>query len=123
MFESGLSASQRKRRAKDLLELVGLGRRLSHFPAQLSAGERQRVAIARSIANNPSALLADEPTGNLDSENASLILDLMTSLQREKKMTLVLITHDLNIAQVADTIIKMKDGQIVSAEEAIAAGV
>jgi ABC-type lipoprotein export system ATPase subunit len=123
MFESGLSASERGRRAKDLLELVGLSRRVNHFPAQLSAGERQRVAIARSIANNPSALLADEPTGNLDSENATLILELMTTLQRERKMTLVLITHDLNIAQAADSIIEMKDGQIVSADEAVVAGV
>ena len=119
MFESGLPGSERKRRAMDLLELVGLSHRLNHFPAQLSAGERQRVAIARSIANNPSALLADEPTGNLDSENASLILEILMDIQHERKMTLVLITHDLSIARLADTIIEMKDGQIVSAEEAI----
>jgi putative ABC transport system ATP-binding protein len=119
MFESGLPGSERKRRAKDLLELVGLSHRLNHFPAQLSAGERQRVAIARSVANDPSALLADEPTGNLDSENASLILEILMDIQHERKMTLVLITHDLSIARLADTIIEMKDGQIVSAEEAI----
>jgi putative ABC transport system ATP-binding protein len=123
MLESDLSTSERKRKAKDLLELVGLSNRLNHFPAQLSAGERQRVAIARSLANNPSALLADEPTGNLDSENASRILELMVSLQRKREMTLVLITHDLNIAQFADRIIEMKDGRIVSAEEQILAGV
>ena len=119
MFESGLPGSERKRRAKDLLVLVGLSHRLNHFPAQLSAGERQRVAIARSVANDPSALLADEPTGNLDSENASLILEILMDIQHERKMTLVLITHDLSIARLADTIIEMKDGQIVSAEEAI----
>jgi ABC-type lipoprotein export system ATPase subunit len=120
MFESGLSASGRKRRATDLLEIVGLSNRANHFPAQLSGGERQRVAIARSLANNPAALLADEPTGNLDSENAGRILELLVSLQQEREMTLVLITHDLNIAQLADRIIEMKDGRIVSAKEAIA---
>jgi putative ABC transport system ATP-binding protein len=91
-----------------------LGHRLSHFPAKLSGGERQRVAIARSLANNPSVLLADEPTGNLDSENARLILELIVRLHREQNMTLMLVTHDMNIAQRGSRTIQMKDGRIVS---------
>ena len=93
MFESRIPRSERRDRAVNLLESVGLGHRLDHFPAKLSGGERQRVAIARSLANDPSVLLADEPTGNLDSENASLILELIIGLQREQDMTLVLVTH------------------------------
>ena len=114
MFEAALSMSQRKERAALLLESVGLNERRDHFPAKLSGGERQRVAIARSLANSPSVLLADEPTGNLDSENAHLILDLIIRIHREQKMTLVLVTHDLSIAQRASRTIQMKDGRIVS---------
>ncbi len=114
MFESDLSISERKNRAVTLLQSVGLGHRLSHFPAKLSGGERQRVAIARSLANNPSVLLADEPTGNLDSENARLILELIVRLHREQNMTLMLVTHDMNIAQRGSRTIQMKDGRIVS---------
>jgi putative ABC transport system ATP-binding protein len=114
MFETGLSASERNDRAVDLLKSVGLEHRLNHFPAKLSGGERQRVAIARSLANGPSVLLADEPTGNLDSENARLILDLIVKLRREKKMTLVLVTHDLTIARLASRTIQMKDGRILT---------
>jgi len=114
MFESDLSISGRKNRAVTLLQSVGLGHRLSHFPAKLSGGERQRVAIARSLANNPSVLLADEPTGNLDSENARLILELIVRLHREQDMTLMLVTHDMSIAQRGSRTIQMKDGRIVS---------
>jgi putative ABC transport system ATP-binding protein len=114
MFESDLSISERKNRAVTLLQSVGLGHRLSHFPAKLSGGERQRVAIARSLANNPSVLLADEPTGNLDSENARLILELIVRLHREQNMTLMLVTHDMSIAQRGSRTIQMKDGRIVS---------
>ena len=114
MFENRLSASERKDRAVALLKSVGLTNRLDHFPAKLSGGERQRVAIARSLANSPSVLLADEPTGNLDSENAYLILELITRLHREQNMTLVLVTHDMGIAQRASRIIHMKDGRIVA---------
>jgi ABC-type lipoprotein export system ATPase subunit len=114
MFENRLSASERKDRALALLKSVGLTNRLNHFPAKLSGGERQRVAIARSLANSPSVLLADEPTGNLDSENAYLILELITRLHHEQNMTLVLVTHDMGIAQRASRIIHMKDGRIVA---------
>jgi ABC-type lipoprotein export system ATPase subunit len=113
MFEGRLPRSERKDRAVKLLESVGLGHRLGHFPAKLSGGERQRVAIARSLANDPSVLLADEPTGNLDSENASLILELIIGLHREQEMTLVLVTHDMSIAKRASRTIRMKDGRIV----------
>jgi ABC-type lipoprotein export system ATPase subunit len=122
MFESDLSISERKNRAVTLLQSVGLGHRLSHFPAKLSGGERQRVAIARSLANGPSVLLADEPTGNLDSENARLILDLIVRVHREQSMTLVLVTHDMSIAQRASRRIEMKDGRIVSDRESTIAG-
>jgi putative ABC transport system ATP-binding protein len=113
MFEGGLSRSQRKERAAELLESVGLGHRLGHFPSQLSGGERQRVAIARSLANRPSVLLADEPTGNLDSANAVQVLDLILRLHRELQMTLVLVTHDLSISDRATRVVRMKDGRVV----------
>lgn len=122
MFESDLPISERRDRAVALLESVGLEHRLNHFPAKLSGGERQRVAIARSLANGPAVLLADEPTGNLDSENASLILELIVRLHREQKMTLVLVTHDMGIAARASRTIRMKDGCIVSDRESTIAG-
>lgn len=114
MFETDMRAAQRKERADLLLKSVGLAERHDHFPAKLSGGERQRVAIARSLANSPSVLLADEPTGNLDSENAHLVLDLIIRLHREQNMTLVLVTHDPSIAQRASRTVQMKDGRIVS---------
>ena len=114
MFEGDLTEAKRKERALMLLKSVGMEHRLHHLPGKLSGGERQRVAIARSLANDPSALLADEPTGNLDSENASLILELLGELHRQKVMTLVMVTHDPDIAHTAGRIIHMKDGRIES---------
>jgi putative ABC transport system ATP-binding protein len=114
MFEIDRSASERRERAFELLKLVGLENRLDHFPSKLSGGERQRVAIARSLANGPSLLLADEPTGNLDSENAHSVLELLIRLQQEQGRTMVLVTHDPTIAERAGRILRMKDGQIVS---------
>ena len=114
MFESQASVKERKERAHELLKSVGLGHRIDHFPGKLSGGERQRVAIARSLGNGPSVLLADEPTGNLDSQNARLILDLLVKLHQEKKMTMIMVTHDLGIAKLATRTIEMKDGRIVS---------
>jgi len=114
MFEGDLTEAKRKERALMLLKSVGMEHRLHHLPGKLSGGERQRVAIARSLANDPSALLADEPTGNLDSENASLILELLGGLHRQKVMTLVMVTHDPDIAHTAGRIIHMKDGRIES---------
>jgi ABC-type lipoprotein export system ATPase subunit len=114
MFEGNLSRSQRKARAVELLESVGLGHRLSHFPTELSGGERQRVAIARGLANKPSVVLADEPTGNLDSESAVQIIDLLLELHAKLGVTLVLVTHDLSVAERATRIIRMKDGRVIS---------
>ena len=114
MFESHRSQSERRERAVELLRLVGLEDRLHHFPSKLSGGERQRVAIARSLANGPSLLLADEPTGNLDSESAHLVLDLIIRLQQEQGRTMVLVTHDPSIAGRASRILQMMDGRIVS---------
>lgn len=116
MFETDASASERNSRALMLLKSVGLEYRQHHFPSKLSGGERQRVAIARSLANGPSVLLADEPTGNLDSENAKIILDLIIRIHRENNMTLVLVTHDLSIADRASRTLQMKDGRIVKDE-------
>lgn len=114
MFETDRPLADRKEHAIQLLQSVGLEHRIHHFPTKLSGGERQRVAIARSLANGPSVLLADEPTGNLDSENAHTILDLIIRLHREKHMTLVLVTHDASIASRASRIIEMMDGRILS---------
>lgn len=114
MFEGSLTRAERELRAKELLESVGLGHRLTHFPSELSGGERQRVAIARGLANGPSVVLADEPTGNLDSENAAQILELLLSLHRDRKVTLILVTHDPSIAAMAARTIRMKDGRVVS---------
>jgi len=114
MLESSRSVGERKQRAKELLSLVGLEKRLDHFPSKLSGGERQRVAIARSLANEASVLLADEPTGNLDSENAVHVMDLIVRLQKERNFTLILVTHDMSLAQRAGRVISMKDGHVVS---------
>lgn len=114
MLETRMPSSKRRDRARELLKAVGLEGRLNHFPNKLSGGERQRVAIARSLANSPSVLLADEPTGNLDSDNTAMILDLLTQIQQERHMTLVLVTHDDRIAHRASRIIHMIDGQTVS---------
>jgi len=115
MFEGGLSRSERAGRALELLNDVGLEHRLKHFPSELSGGERQRVAIARSLANRPSVLLADEPTGNLDSENAAHVVELLLRLHKELGTTLILVTHDLAMAALAARTVRMKDGRIVEA--------
>lgn len=114
MFEGKASRSERNARATELLESVGLGHRLGHFPSELSGGERQRVAIARSLVNKPSVLLADEPTGNLDSESAVQIIDLLLELHSKLGVTLVLVTHDPSVAKRATRTIQMKDGVVIS---------
>ena len=103
-------------RARDLLDGVGLLDRHDHYPAQLSGGEQQRVAIARAFMMEPAVLLADEPTGNLDSANGSHVLELLLKLNRERGTTLVLVTHDQELASNADRRILLKDGQIVNDE-------
>ena len=114
MFEGKLSRTQRKVRAVELLKSIGLDHRLGHFPSELSGGERQRVAIARSLANGPSVLLADEPTGNLDSHSAQQIMELILQLHREMGMTFVLVTHDMTIAERASRTVCMRDGRVTS---------
>ncbi len=101
-------------RARDVLLRVGLGDRLDHFPTQLSGGEQQRVAIARAFANRPRILFADEPTGNLDSDTGSRIVELLETLNRESGSTVVLVTHDLVLARRAQRVIRLSDGAVVS---------
>ena len=104
-------------RARELLNRVGLGDRLDHFPTQLSGGEQQRVAIARAFANEPRILFADEPTGNLDSETGARIVELLESLNRESATTIVLVTHDLQLAARTQRIIRLSDGRVISDTE------
>jgi putative ABC transport system ATP-binding protein len=99
-------------RARNELEAVGLGHRLSHYPGQLSGGEQQRVALARALAPNPAILVADEPTGNLDEGTGGQIVDLLFKLKRERGATLVLVTHDLNLARKCDRMVRIRSGQI-----------
>ncbi|MBE3135661.1 MAG: ABC transporter ATP-binding protein [Acidobacteria bacterium] len=115
MFESRLGRRQREEKARGLLEDVGLGHRLGHYPGQLSAGERQRVALARSLANDPDVLLADEPTGNLDTENATAILDLLCRFRSARGATLVVVTHDPVVAARAQRVISLRDGRVCPA--------
>ena len=103
---------ERDKRAAELLKKVGLGERLDHYPAQLSGGERQRVAIARALANDPSMILADEPTGNLDSKRGMEIMNLFVELNKEGK-TIVMVTHETNIARYSKRVIHVKDGMIL----------
>jgi|JI8StandDraft_1071087.scaffolds.fasta_scaffold14342_3 ABC-type lipoprotein export system ATPase subunit len=116
MFEMGWPVRERQRKARELLQAVGMEHRLDHLPSKLSGGERQRVAIARSLANDPHILLADEPTGNLDSRNSHQIMELLQRVHREKGMTMILVTHDMHVARTADRIITMRDGLVVSDE-------
>jgi putative ABC transport system ATP-binding protein len=100
-------------RARSLLSAVGLESRLLHYPAQLSGGEQQRVALARAFACSPSILLADEPTGNLDSTTGSIVLDMLLKLNRDEGTTLVIVTHDPSLSRLADRIVRLRDGRIV----------
>ncbi len=113
MFESLLSPADRSARAKDLLREVGLGDRLNHLPSQLSNGQRQRVAIARAIANQPAVLLADEPTGALDSRSGQEVMELLSRLNQSQGMTLIVVTHDLAVAKRAGMQVLMLDGGLV----------
>ena len=103
-------------RARELLESVGLSDRLDHYPVQLSGGEQQRVALARAFMGRPPILMADEPTGNLDSANGAHVLDLLITLNRREGTTLVLVTHDISLTSHADRIITLRDGMIIADE-------
>lgn len=113
MFGTGKSAHERKERAQSLLENVDLGKAGHRLPSELSGGERQRVAIARALANDPKILLADEPTGSLDSVSTTRFLDLLDQLRREQGMTIVTVTHATEVAERAHRIIEMKDGAVI----------
>jgi putative ABC transport system ATP-binding protein len=104
-------ANQHEERAKELLLQMGLKDRLDHYPSGLSGGERQRVAIARALINDPAVILADEPTGSLDSANAAHVLEVIDGVRKEKSLTLVMVTHDPNVSSRADRVVRMRDGK------------
>lgn len=114
MFEKRGLKGEKRDKAKKLLEQVGLTEKENTLPIKLSGGERQKVAIARALANNPKIILADEPTGNLDSKSGEIILKLIKELQQKNKVTTIMVTHEKPVAQVAQRIVYMKDGKIIN---------
>ena len=116
LLVAGVSSKVARRKALDALELVGLREWAEHVPDELSGGQRQRVTIARALVNNPAIVWADEPTGDLDSENADEIVGLMRKLNREQDLTFLIVTHDIGVGRKTDRIVRMVDGQIVSEE-------
>jgi putative ABC transport system ATP-binding protein len=123
LYSPGISARERHQRAIELLERVGLGDRVGHHSGQLSGGEQQRVAIARALINQPSILLADEPTGNLDTRTSREVIQLFRELNVENEITVILVTHEQSVARHADRILVLRDGEIIEdttdAEKAI----
>lgn len=113
LYTKGISSRVRRNKAKELLSLVGLGDRLDHHPGQLSGGQQQRVAIARSLINNPAILMGDEPTGNLDTKTSKEIIALFRELNEEQNITVILVTHDQEVAKNAKRTIVLRDGNIV----------
>jgi putative ABC transport system ATP-binding protein len=112
----GNSIKDKEKKSKALLKMVGLEERMNHRPNQMSGGESQRVAIARALANDPQIILADEPTGNLDSKSGKEIMEILVKLNKERGVTLILVTHDPIIAKHAERIINLKDGMIVKGD-------
>ncbi len=113
MIFQGVSLIERKKKAENLLERIGLKQRMSHQPSELSGGERQRVALARAFANDPEVIIADEPTGNLDSVTGKMIMENLKDFHKKEGKTMVIVTHDPKIAEYAEKIVNIKDGQIV----------
>ena len=107
-----MDSSKAGKRARKLLELVGLGDRMDHLPSQLSGGQMQRVAIARSLAASPEIILADEPTGNLDSKTGRFIMDFLGEIHEKENKTVIMVTHDLNLVRYADRVVYLKDGMV-----------
>lgn len=114
LYYAGLSRDEREARATELIERVGLGHRMSHRPAQLSGGEKQRVAIARSVAAKPRLLLADEPTGALDTKTGNEVMDLLLEMHEARSLTLIIVTHDPEIAEFCHRQIFLRDGKIIT---------
>ena len=114
MLFQGVPQKERKERAEFLLDSVGLRERILHRPAELSGGEQQRIAIARSLANNPEVVIADEPTGNLDSTTGEKIMEILINLHKKERKTIIVVTHDPHIADYSEKIINIKDGNIVT---------
>lgn len=112
-YKGGFTAKQLTREARERLDMVGLSGRYDHHPNKLSGGEQQRVAIARALINNPSIILADEPTGNLDSRNTVEIMNLFTRLNKETGISIIMVTHELDVAEYSDRKVVFKDGQII----------
>jgi len=117
MLYGGMGSRERTGRARELLEMVGMGDRMKHLPSELSGGQKQRVAIARSMANNPDIILADEPTGALDTETGRLVMDLFHQLNREQGKTIILITHNPELAAETGRVITISDGLITGEKE------
>ena len=117
MTFQGVPRDRREERAKKLLESVGLGDRLSHKPTELSGGQQQRVAIARSLSNDPEVILADEPTGNLDQKTGAEVMMMLSDLHTKEGKTIVMVTHDANVAKYAERTVNLKDGKVVSTDE------
>lgn len=113
MIFQNISREERKEKARKLLEMVELGDRIHHKPTELSGGQQQRVAIARSLANDPEVILADEPTGNLDSKTGGTVMDFLKKLHKDEGKTIIMVTHDPNVAKHADRMEYLKDGQII----------
>ncbi len=116
LLYAGVPRGERRRRAREVLERVGLGSRMDHYPSQLSGGEQQRVAIARALVNHPSLILADEPTGNLDSRSGKEVMNILRELNRQG-ITLIMVTHDREVAEHAHRIVHIRDGEIIGEEE------
>jgi ABC-type lipoprotein export system ATPase subunit len=114
LFPLKMTNEERRKRATELLNKMELGHRLEHLPSALSGGEKQRVAIARALINNPKIIFADEPTGNLDSSTGEAIIDILNKLHRDEGVAILMVTHEVELAKVADRFIRMKDGEVVS---------
>ncbi len=113
LYSKNVTPRQRRKKARELLSLVGLGDRLDHHPAQLSGGQQQRVAIARALVNEPPILMGDEPTGNLDTKTSREVIGLLEQLNEERKLTIILVTHDQEVARNARRTIVLRDGNVV----------
>ncbi|OWA33630.1 peptide ABC transporter ATP-binding protein [Saccharibacillus sp. O16] len=122
MIYAGVKASERARRARQLLEMMEMEERMNHFPSELSGGQKQRVAIARALANDPDILLADEPTGALDSKTGNLVMEIFLRIHREEQKTILFITHSTELAELCPRVVTLKDGQIVSDKAGTNAG-